>query len=235
MRGDGWLVLAFTRCNAPARADEWAAWYDAEHLPALLEAGGDVVTRFELVPKPVPGMPSIGFSHVAIHEFRGADAEARVARTLEREAALRRAGDSHPNHCLIDVHVLAAHGAAGAKSDPDAALEGHVMAYVMCNQSGREAEWDAWYDAIHLPDMMASQAFRAGSRWRRHDAGPYAARHLTLYDVAGHDLEEAVVCSAAVMPGIAAAGRKLDCHVGAMTVTLRACGRHGGAGLRRIV
>ena len=45
-------------------------------------------------------------------------------------------------------------------------------------------------------------------------------------------LAEAVEKSAAVMPGIAAAGRKLDCHVGAMTVTLAPSGRYGGAGYR---
>ena len=55
---------------------------------------------------------------------------------------------------------------------------------------------------------------------------------MTLYDVAGRSVEEAVEQSAKVMPGIAAAGRKLDCHVGAMTVTLRPTGRYGGAGLR---
>ena len=56
------LLLTFTRCNAPARADAWSDWYDDVHLPELIAAGADVVTRFELTQLPVPGMPSIGFS-----------------------------------------------------------------------------------------------------------------------------------------------------------------------------
>lgn len=224
------LLLAFTRCNAPGRADEWSDWYDEVHLPELLRAGTDVVTRFELTQQPVPGMPSIGFSHVALYEFRGADAQKRLDDTLAVDDELRQGSTLHPHHCVIGIDVLCAHG--GEKSDPAPDLTGHILAYVMCNQRAREAEWDAWYDAMHLPDMMASGAFRAGSRWLRRDPASYGANHLTLYDVAGHSVEEAVTLSASVMPGIAAAGRKLDCHVGALTVTLRPTGRHGGAGLR---
>ena len=31
------LVLHFTRCNAPARSDEWAAWLREEHVKELAE------------------------------------------------------------------------------------------------------------------------------------------------------------------------------------------------------
>jgi hypothetical protein len=228
---DDYLVVAFSRCNAPPLAEAWGDWYDDVHLPELLEAGADVITRFELTEQPEPGMPSIGFSHVALYEFRGDGAEARLDATAAHDDELRRSGKLHPHHCVIAVDVLRAHG--GQKSDPSAALQGHIMAYVMCNQVPREAEWDAWYDATHLPDMMDSGAFSAGSRWLRRDLAPYGANHMTLYDVEGHSVEKAVELSAMVMPGIAAAGRKLDCHVGAMTVTLRPTGRHGGAGLRK--
>jgi len=232
MTGDGYLALAYTRCNAPDRNEEWSAWYDDTHLPALCAAGVDVVTRFELTQQPVPGMPSVGFSHLAIYEFRGEGAEERLDATLARAASLRSQPDLHPNHCVINVDLLRAHGSAGSKSDPSPSLQGHILAYVMCNQPGREAEWDAWYDSTHLPDMMASDAFAAGSRWFRRDPTVFGANHLTLYDVAGHTVEQAVELSAKVMPGIAAAGRKLDCHVGALTITVRPCGRYGGEGLR---
>lgn len=232
MKGDGALLLAFTRCNAPGRQQEWSDWYDDSHLPALLQAGADVATRFELSRQPVPGMPSIGFSHIAIYEFHDDDAEARLDATLELGRALRDSGDCHPNHCLINLDVLVAHGAASSKSAPASDLEGHILAYVMPNQPNREAEWDEWYDAVHLPDMMASQAFRAGSRWRRRHPSSYGANDLTLYDVAGHDIDEAVRRSAAVMPDLAARGRKLDCHVGGMSFTVRSTGRYAGAGLR---
>lgn len=231
MLGDGYLVLAYTRCNDPRRVGEWADWYDDEHLPELLRAGADAISRFELTQKPVPGMPSVGFSHVALYEFRGAQAERRLERTLAEGQRLHERGDVHPNHCLIDLDVLVAHGVGGTKSVPSASLEGHVVAYVLPNQAGRYDEWDAWYDATHLPDMMASGAFVAGSRWRRRTPRAYGANDVTLYDVAGMSMEDAVERSAAVLPGLVEHGRKLDCHVGGLSFVVRRTGRHGGAGL----
>ena len=232
MTGDGYLLLAYTRCNAAKRLTEWAEWYDRNHLPAMLGAGADAITRFELTQQPVPGMPSIGFSHIAVYEFRGAGAEDRLEEMRARGRRLRDQRQVHPNHCLINVDILKAHGALGTKSLPSADLEGHIFAYVMPNQSHREDEWDSWYDSVHLPDMMQSQAFRAGSRWRRSVPAPYGANDLTLYDVAGMSIEAAVERSAGIMPSLTERGRKLDCHVGAMTFTVRSSGQYGGAGLK---
>ena len=99
-------------------------------------------------------------------------------------------------------------------------LTGHIMAYVLSNDPRREAEWDRWNDDVHMPDMLESNAFRAVTRWRRHHRAGRRGGYLTLYDVGPIGVEEAVARSAAVMPGIVAAGRKLACHVGALTVTL---------------
>jgi hypothetical protein len=80
---------------------------------------------------------------------------------------------------------------------------------------------------------MATGAFSAASRWVRRDPTRYGPNHLTLYDLADCSVEHAIEASARVMPKIAAAGRKHECHVGGMSVTLRPTGRHGGAGLWR--
>jgi hypothetical protein len=61
------IVVAFTRCNAPTKQQEWSEWYDDSYLPELVRDGSpQVATHWELTQKPVPGMPSIGFSHVTI-------------------------------------------------------------------------------------------------------------------------------------------------------------------------
>jgi hypothetical protein len=100
-------------------------------------------------------------------------------------------------------------------------LCGHILAYVLCNDPSREAEWDAWNDDMHMPDMLESEAFSGVSRWRRLPRGDWGTQCLTLYDVGSIGIEEAVRRSAAVMPGIAEAGRKHPCHVGGLTVTLQ--------------
>src|SRR5215475_15534064 len=67
------LVISYTRCNDPGRAQDWSNWYDEVHLPDLVGRGGVwAATRWQLTEPPVPGRPSLGFSHVAIYELEGA-------------------------------------------------------------------------------------------------------------------------------------------------------------------
>jgi hypothetical protein len=221
------LILAFTRCNAPAAADEWAAWLDDDYLPLLAGAASCQITHWELTQKPVPGMPSIGFSHVTLLETPSEG----VDDLLACHDALERAGRMHAAHSMIELDVLESHGRWNRKAPPSPRLRGQILAYVACNRPQRADEWNRWYEDTHVPDMLESGAFAAATRWRRREPARYRANDLTLYDVSDRPVEEAVELSAAVMPGIVAAGRKLDCHVGALTVTLRPSGRHGGAGV----
>lgn len=228
------LLISYVKCNAAANEADWSAWYDDVHLPDLLRDGGGpwVATRWELSTKPAPGMPGIGFTHVTIYEFDQPDPLTAVERLVARDVELRDAGRVHPNHAVIDAHAFRAHGPWSDKPEPSPALRGHILAYVLCNQPEHEAAWDEWYDREHVPDMLGSGGFSAATRWERMPRNAYGAHHITLYDVAHESVQTAVDLSAAVMPGIVAAGRKHPCHTGAMTVTLVPSGRFGGAGLR---
>lgn len=48
----------------------------------------------------------------------------------------------------------------------------------------REAEYNDWYDHVHLPDVCAVPGFLGGRRYAPVDGGPYVA----LYDIEGEDL-----------------------------------------------
>ena len=233
------LIAVFSRCNDPAREDEWNEWYDDVHLPALVtRETADVVTRWQLTVAPEPDMPSVGFSHVALYEIKGREGETesqvdrRVEALLDLSAALEAKGDVHPNHAVIDVHLFRSWGRYSDKPNPDASLRAHIMAYVVCNDSACEAEWDQWNDEMHMPDMMASGAFLAVSRWRKREPGRFGANYLTLYDIGDIGVDEAVTRSAAVMPGLVSSGRKHRCHTGAMVLRLGPAGRYAGAGYR---
>ena len=99
---------------------------------------------------------------------------------------------------------------------------------MLCNDPAREAEWDAWYDEQHVPDMLSCGAFSAMSRWERTPRARVGSNFLTLYDVATDTVDEAVQRSAVTLAEIVAAGRKHETHAGALTVTLQPAGRHGG-------
>lgn len=225
------LVLHQVRSSAPSRRDEWEDWLDEVHLPDLaMVPAVRVVTRFSVVPEPPPGMPGLGFSTVLFIELDdGPDAASRVGLRL---GELHREGRIHPNHAIVRGEVLAPHGEFATKRDPDDELRGHVLAEVLCVDPARTAEWDRWYDATHVPDMMASGAFRGATRWRRVPEPDWGAGHLTLYDVSLPDVTDAVARSAAIMPDLIARGGKHPAHCGGLTMALQAAGRWAGAGCR---
>jgi hypothetical protein len=210
------LLILHEKCNKPADEADWLAWHRATHEPDIAATGATHVTFWQLARKPEPGMPGLGFSHVTVAEYSTSDVPAFDS-ALE---AMRTAGRVHGAHTVIDGQVWAAHGRWCAKPEPTDELRGHILAQVMANDPGREAEWDAWYDTEHVPDMMTSGAFAAATRWRRHPRRPLGPDFVTLYDVHLESIDEAVARSAAVMPGLIAAGRKHTAHTGALTVTL---------------
>jgi hypothetical protein len=178
-------------------------------------------------------MPGIGFTHVTILELDDADVAAQAARILAVDDELRASDRMHPAHASIAADAFVAHGRYGEKAAPSSSRTGHILTHVLCTDPRRADEWDHWYDDVHVPDMLSCGAFSAMSRWRRLVPSGVGPNHLTLYDVATPTVEEAVARSAATLAGAVAAGRKHECHTGALTVTLRPAGRHGGEGIRR--
>ncbi len=214
------LVLQFVRCNAAAQTADWLRWLDDVLLPAQREvAGVRAATLFALRVQPEPWMPSVGFTHAILIEIAGELAPA-LARLRARDAELREAGRFHRHHCLIVEDALLAHGRHASKPLPGPALHGHILAYVQCNDPREEREWDAWNDAVHMPDMLDSGAFTGVSRWLREPRSARGTDFVTLYDVGEHGVDVAVPKSAAVMPGLIAAGRKHAGHVGGLTILL---------------
>jgi hypothetical protein len=228
------LLVLYAKCIRVPDEPSWDEWEDTVHLPALCGPGGPwVATRFELTARPQLGMPGIGFTHVTICELDESDVDAQAAHTLDAVDSLRAAGGVHPAHAAIGADVFVAHGPYGTKPEPSDELHGHIFTNVLCTDPAREAEWDAWYDEQHVPDMMTAGAFGAMSRWERTPRVRVGANFLTLYDVATDTVEEAVERSAVTLAEIVAAGRRHELHAGALTVTLRPAGRHGSCGYRR--
>jgi hypothetical protein len=228
------LLVVYAKCiRAPAEAD-WDAWEDRIHVPALCTGDGPwAATRFEVTARPEPGMPGLGFTHVTIYELDAPDVLAQAERALDRDTELRGAGRMHPAHVTTAADTFTAHGPFGYKPEPSPARRGHILAHVLCNDPTREAEWDDWYDEQHAPDMLASGAFAALSRWRRTRPAPVGPNHLTLYDVSTDTVDEAVRRSATTLAEIVAAGRKHETHAGALTVVLRPTGAYSASGFRR--
>ncbi len=214
------LLIVSDKCIRSPEEGAWHRWYDEELLPALQDDGGPwTSTRFELAQRPQPGMPGLGFTHVTVHELDADDPVAQALATLERMRGVRR----HPAHATIGADAVVAHGPWSDKPAPGEDLRGHILANVMCTDPEREAQWDAWYDETHVPDMLSCGAFGAMTRWRRVPRPEVGPAHVTLYDVATPTVAEAVERSAATLADLTAGGRKLDVHTGGLTLLLERC------------
>jgi len=228
------IVLVFTRPSDFGQEAEWNAWYDEVHLPATVrDSGARVATRWEVIDRPPGFSTPVGFTHVAIYEFD--DAEVGPNALLELVDGPRGADSPiHRLHTIIDVDVLAlAGGRWTEKAPPSDELTGQVIAYVAPNDPARLDEWNEWLDQMHVPDMMASGAFANTTRWLRTAPRRFGPNHLTIYDVAGPTVAEAVALSGAAMGPAHADGRLREFHSGGLRAALQPAGSHGASGFRK--
>lgn len=60
---------------------------------------------------------------------------------------------------------------------------------------GRDAEFNTWYDDVHLPDIRATGAFRTAERFEivaSAFTAPSEYRYATIYEVEGEDADQAL-------------------------------------------
>lgn len=225
------IALVFSRPSDFGREQEWSDWYDDVHLPATVAASqARVVTRWETIDRPPGFSTPVGFTHVAIYEFAAAGQIASLYEVLDGPRTA--GGPIHPMHTVLEVDAFIPFGRWTKRVEPSPQLRGQVLAYVAPNDPQRLAEWNAWYDDVHAPDMMDSGAFSNTTRWERLERRRWSPNYLTLYDVTESTVPDAVAMSGAAMGPAKANGRLLDYHAGGLRSALTPAGRFGGEGYR---
>jgi hypothetical protein len=64
-------------------------------------------------------------------------------------------------------------------------------AYSECTDSSQLADFNEWYDRVHLPDMLASALVKAAVRYERAEDAESQPRFLAIYELDRPDLERA--------------------------------------------
>jgi hypothetical protein len=225
------IAVVFTRPSDLHGEREWDRWCDEHHLPASVHAcGAWVATRWEVADRPAGVSPPVGFTHVTIYEFD--DVERGGPRLLEHLEQAREADELHPLHTISAVDVLEAASGWPGRLEPRPSLAGQVIAYVGPNDRRLDRAWNEWLAEVHIPDMLASGGFTDASRWVRREPARFGPDYLTIYDVEGLDVGEAVALSGTAMAAVHEAGRLMACHSGGVRAALRPTGRHGPVGCR---
>jgi hypothetical protein len=225
-RTDG-IAVVFSRPSDMHGEAVWDGWCRTEHLAESAGAAGAwVVTRWEVADRPVGVSPPVGFTHVTIYEFD--DVATGGPALLDHLERSRRDGRLHPLHTISAADVLASASGWPGRLEPRDTVTGQVIAYVGPNDPGLDEPWNEWLAAVHIPDMLGSGGFVDASRWRRIEPARFGPNYLTIYDVEGIDVMEAVALSGAAMGTAHEAGRLMGCHSGGIRAALRPAGRHGG-------
>jgi hypothetical protein len=217
-----WLVA--TKCTDPAREEEFNRWYDNTHLPDLLAVPGIVAARrYKLSGPANPKEPEA--QYLAVYEVDSDTPDAVVSSGVaEHRPKWVAAGRMIDCIELISSTVFRQIGKhAEAANTGKAAL----LVKTACSDPARDAEFNRWYDDIHVPDVTSVPGVIRAQRYKL--AGQPSktepeAQYLAVYEFDTDDTKTVSRAIGAKMPEWTAAGRVIDCLQIVSAVTYTALG-----------
>lgn len=114
-------------------------------------------------------------------------------------------GDAEPAPGAVDLgrfEEVSSYSRRDAEPDPVRAAG--IMLVLLDNEDPEhEADFNAWYDGVHMPDVTAAAGFWGGRRYRNvaADPGPYSAGNMAIYVTDNPDVLAEYAELAKVAPG----------------------------------
>lgn len=205
------LWLVFTKCTDPAREAEFNKWYDEVHLPDLLEVPQiTAARRFKLAGPANKNQPDA--QYLAVYEIDSDDPEA-VRKTAMTEHSPKWRDAGRVIDCIASVAQTTFTG-IGAHQTSSGTAKAALLVMSACTDPAREAEFNKWYDEIHIPDVTATPHIYAGQRYKLAGSPSKTepdARYLAVYELDTDDTGAAMKGLGAEMQKVTAAGRMIDC------------------------
>lgn len=176
--------------------DTYARWYDEEHIPQVMDTPGMVgAQRFVIAPtKPLPGVRSLDFGHLAMYELDGPAQGFReeVKRKLISGEMTLPDYMVQPFKALFLTAVSAPfHSAAYERA---ASLDDRCLFFAWSRHTGDDETFAKWYDEEHIPQIMSAPGVLRAQRFEVSEVKPLPGvdtpdlGHLAVYETAG-DLE----------------------------------------------
>ena len=184
-RSHGPLMVYFANCNDPMREDEFNRWFDTVHIPDALRTPGVVEgQRYTCVHVRLGKIQYMSAYTLDTSDFPKLAADFRAMR--ESEAARGQWSQ------LIEVPfggVFAPlgkrHSNAAAGSNPT----GMLVVVSNCADPAREAEFNTWYDTVHLPHMLRAPGVVSAQRYKCVHQRFGQSGFMAVYDLAVDDYE----------------------------------------------
>lgn len=176
--------------------DTYARWYDEEHIPQVMDAPGMVGAQRFLIAdtKPLPGVNSLDFGHLALYELDGSAQGFReeVKRKLISQEMLLPDFMVQPFKALFLKSVSAPfHSEAFSRAE---SLDDRCLFFAWSRHTGDDETFAKWYDEEHIPQIMSAPGVLRAQRFEVSEVKPLPGvetpdlGHLAVYETAG-DLE----------------------------------------------
>ena len=185
------LFLAFSTFSGDRPTFE--AWYDDEHIPAILSAEGMAgAQRFDIADtKPLPGVNSLDYGHLALYEIDGNPRPFREEVKRQLMSGEMEIPDfmNPPFTTLILAPVSEAF--EGAEFDADSDLADRHLFFALSRHTGDYDTFANWYDDEHIPQIMSAPGMYRAQRFMQSDVKPLPGvitpdvYHLALYELIG--------------------------------------------------
>lgn len=157
-------------CADPAQDASFNEWYDRAHTPDVLSSG-----MVERVVRYRTAEPGRGPGYLAIHELAWTDLD-EVARQVARmRRRLTDEGGFHPALRILRAESWRRIGRAfttpGTGRTP---VRGIFVIEARCADAARDSDLNAWYDDLHVPDLLATGLFVSAYRFAAVGTGAIA-------------------------------------------------------------
>ena len=212
------LLVVHAKCVRAADEPEWDAWEDAVHLPALCgpdgRVGGDALRAHCASRAGDAGHRVHPRDHPRARRRRRGGAGRAV---LAVDDELRATGRMHPAHATIAADVFVAHGRHGdeagavGRADRPHPHPRAVHRSGPCRRVGRVVRRRARARHALVRRVLGDVAVAAVHAAAR--SAPTTSRSTTSPPPT---VDEAVARSAVTLAEVVAAGRKHECHTGAL-------------------
>lgn len=204
-RTDGlqrWILLDESDCT-PGREAEHHRWSESAQVPALLALPGVVRVRRYAIRSPRDGRGTF----LTLCDIETDDIDATRSILAGRPADPVAAAGPPPEFPVWrDVlfrrfrEVTAAANATGGAGRWLNMIEHH-------HDPARPDEYHAWYDTIHVPDVLQSPGFASAGRYRIRTPQYGRGEFLTVYEIATDDIDATLKARAARRDDEARRGR----------------------------
>jgi hypothetical protein len=218
------IRLIRTNCTDPRLEFGFNDWYDRVHVPEVLASG--MVSHVIRYRNADPD--DAGPGYLAIHELAWTDLE-EVARAVTRtRRRLTEQAGFPPGIEIVRVESWKRIGPESVTPRAGrATAAGILLIESRCTDPRREREFNAWYDEVHVPDLLNTGLFSAvyrfesvatgtivGSGAPERDDAPRAdtarggpATYLAVYEMDGDPMAAVAESARIHRPRLKAAGR----------------------------